>query len=289
MMTSLPGPAVLALTVLTLTPTQAQAADFIRAPQSSIAIGISGDSSIENDASPVSFAVAKQALAPRNRAAKPSKKKAVPGRAKPQADAPPAMPDATDMVVDPTPAAQRVMGWVGSARDNGKLPYVILDKQAARIWLYDAKGKLVADAPVLIGIMAGDDATPGVGAKSLAEIGPAEKTTPAGRFLAKFGVAAGKTRVLWVDYTTSVALHTIPPGNPKEKRVERMLSPDIADNRITFGCINVPKRFYAKVSPLFGKRGGYVYILPDVKSPEAVFPQLHAYPAALPTAVAATE
>ena len=91
---------------------------------------------------------------------------------------------------------------------------------------------------------------------------------------------AGKTRVLWVDYATSVALHTIPPGNPKEKRVARMLSPDIADNRITFGCINVPKRFYAQVSPLFAKKGGYVYILPDIKQPEDVFPQLHAYPAA---------
>lgn len=289
MMTSLPGSAALALTFLTLTPTQAHAAVFIRDFQSSIADDASGRSSIENHASAVYFAVAKRALAPSNQAAKTPKKKAVPGRAKPRADAPPAAPDATGMVVDPTPAAQRVMGWVGSARDNGKLPYVILDKQAARIWLYDAKGALVADAPVLIGIMAGDDATPGIGAKSLAEIGPAEKTTPAGRFLAKFGVAAGKTRVLWVDYTTSVALHTIPPGNPKEKRVERMLSPDIADNRITFGCINVPKRFYAKVSPLFAKRGGYVYILPDVKSPEAVFPQLHAYPAAMPASVAAAD
>ncbi|BBD98315.1 hypothetical protein SAMIE_1018160 [Sphingobium amiense] len=189
-------------------------------------------------------------------------------------------PDATEMTVDPTPPAQRVMGWVGSARDNGRLPYAIIDKQSARIWLFNAKGERIADAPVLIGIMAGDDATPGIGAKSLAEIGPAEKTTPAGRFLAKFGVAAGKTRVLWVDYATSVALHTIPPGNPKEKRVARMLSPDIADNRITFGCINVPKRFYAQVSPLFAKKGGYVYILPDIKQPEDVFPQLHAYPAA---------
>lgn len=201
-----------------------------------------------------------------------------------KASALPAVPDATEMVVDPTPQAARVLRWVTGAADNKGLPYVVLDKAAARIWLYDGKGKRIADAPVLIGIALGDDATPGVGAKSLAEIGPAEKTTPAGRFLAKFGVAAGKTRVLWVDYATSVALHTIPPGNPKEKRVDRMLSPDIADNRITFGCINVPKAFYAKVGPLFRKKGGYAYILPDLKPPEDVFPQLHAYPAA-PNAV----
>ncbi|MEA3390264.1 L,D-transpeptidase [Sphingobium sp. CCH11-B1] len=201
-----------------------------------------------------------------------------------KASALPAIPDATEMVVDPTPQAARILNWVTGAADNKALPYVVLDKAAARIWLYDGKGKRIADAPVLVGIALGDDATPGVGAKSLAEIGPAEKTTPAGRFLAKFGVAAGKTRVLWVDYATSVALHTIPPGNPKEKRVDRMLSPDIADNRITFGCINVPKAFYAKVGPLFRKKGGYVYILPDAKPIEEVFPQLHAYPAVVDAA-----
>ncbi|MFB0873459.1 MULTISPECIES: hypothetical protein [unclassified Sphingobium] len=189
-------------------------------------------------------------------------------------------PDAMDMRVDPTPSAARLLGWVAASGDHGALPYAVIDKAAARLWLYDAKGQRIADAPVLIGIAPGDDATPGVGAKSLAEIGPAEKTTPAGRFLAKFGVAAGRTRVLWVDYATSVALHTIPPGTASEKRRERMLSPDVADNRITFGCINLPKRTYAQIGPLFRKKGGYVYVLPDVKAMEEVFPQLHAYPAA---------
>lgn len=175
--------------------------------------------------------------------------------------------------------ATRVAQWVGSAKDNHALPYIIIDKQGAHAFLFDAAGKPLADAPVLIGIAPGDDATPGIGAKSLSEIGPAEKTTPAGRFLAKFGVAAGKQRVLWVDYATSVALHTIPPGNPKEKRTQRMLSPVIDDNRITFGCINVPKLFYnQKVSPLFRKKGGYVYILPDSKPIEEVFPRLRVQP-----------
>ena len=80
--------------------------------------------------------------------------------------------------------------------------------------------------------------------------------------------------MLWVDYATSVALHTIPVGN-KENRKARMLSPTIEDNRVTFGCINVPKAFYAKgVMPLFQKKGGYVYVLPDVKPIEEVFPRL---------------
>jgi hypothetical protein len=54
-----------------------------------------------------------------------------------------------------------------------------------------------------------------------------------------------------------------------------MLSPTSDDNRITFGCINVPKAFYGNLlSPLFRKKGGYVYVLPDTKPIEEVFPRL---------------
>ncbi len=83
--------------------------------------------------------------------------------------------------------AMRVADWVASSGDNGTLPYIIIDKQAASLFLFDA--------------------TPGIGAKKLSEIGPAERTTPAGRFVARFGRAFGKQQVLWVDYSTSVALH----------------------------------------------------------------------------------
>lgn len=185
--------------------------------------------------------------------------------------------DNQDVAVPPpeiSAEAERVADWVNASADNRKLPYIIVDKPAARAFLFDAKGKPLASAPVLIGKALGDDATPGIGAKSLAEIGPAEKTTPAGRFLAKFGLAAGNQKVLWVDYATSVALHTIPVGN-KENRRARMLSTSIEDNRITFGCINVPKAFYNNgVVPLFRKKGGYVYVLPDSKPIEEVFPRL---------------
>ncbi|TCM22294.1 hypothetical protein EDF56_101981 [Novosphingobium sp. PhB165] len=202
----------------------------------------------------------------------PKKAKAAPGKTAPaDASAKEAKPAKTvEISVD----AARVADWVGSSGDNQSLPYVIVDKPAARAYLYDAEGKLLANAPVLIGKALGDEATPGIGAKSLSEIGPAEKTTPAGRFLAKFGFAAGQQKVLWVDYATSVALHTIPVGN-KENRKARMLSPTIDDNRITFGCINVPQAFYKRgVEPLFAKKGGYVYVLPDSTPIEDVFPRL---------------
>jgi len=191
----------------------------------------------------------------------------------PQATSP-AEPNPADL----SPAAARVADWIAASRDNRGLPYVIIDKVDASLILFDGKGAEIGRTPVLVGIAVGDDATPGVGSKNLSEIGPAEKTTPAGRFLAKFGPAAGGQRVLWVDYATSVAIHPIPtPGKKSERRRERMLSPTPDDNRITFGCINVPSAFYARLlSPMYRGKGGYVYVLPDSKPIEEVFPALHA-------------
>ncbi len=173
----------------------------------------------------------------------------------------------------------RVADWIAGSDDNGKSPYIIIDKQQARLFVFDAKGQELGDAPVLIGIAVGDDASPGVGAKKLAEIGPAEKTTPAGRYIAKFGRAVGKERVLWVDYHNSVALHAVVTSNKKERRLERLRSPTVEDNRISFGCINVPTAFYGKnIRPLFQKSGGIVYILPDTKPIEEVFPFVRMLP-----------
>lgn len=182
-------------------------------------------------------------------------------------------------------AASRVIAWVGSAHDNGTLPYIVIDKQAASLSLFDAKGTFLGETPVLLGIGIGDDSTPGVGAKDLSEIGPAERTTPAGRFVAKFGRAFGRQRVLWVDYANSVALHAVITTHKKEQRVERLLSPTPDDNRISFGCINVGTSFYTKqIRPLFLKTGGVVYILPDTKPLDTVFPRVRLLPYLAPTA-----
>ena len=200
----------------------------------------------------------------------------------PVADLVPNTLAAADGGLVPSAAALRVADWVAATEDNLGLPYAIIDKTMASLFLFDASGKPLGAVPVLIGIAPGDEATPGVGGKKLSEIGPAEKTTPAGRFLAKFGLAAGRTKVLWVDYANSVAIHTIPADTVKaERRRDRMLSPVADDNRITFGCINVPVAFYRKaLRPVFQRRGGYVYVLPDTKALEDVFPRLRVQPPA---------
>jgi hypothetical protein len=62
-------------------------------------------------------------------------------------------------------------------------------------------------------------------------------------------------------------------ANRKERRVQRLNSAAVDDNRITFGCINAPTAFYENVvRPLFMAAGGIVYVLPDTKSLGEVFP-----------------
>ena len=130
-------------------------------------------------------------------------------------------------------------------------------------------------APALIGITRGDDSAPGIGSRGLNKIPVEQRTTPAGRFIAKFGPAKGHPPVLWVDYTDAISLHPVVTANKRENRLQRIKSASAEDHRISFGCINVPASFYAKVvKPLFKARNssGVVYILPDTKSVAEVFP-----------------
>jgi len=200
----------------------------------------------------------------------------------PAQDAPRAAPARGVAALPPvsrSETAERLITWIEATDDNGDLPYIVIDKQQAALFLFDADGKLVGETPVLIGIATGDESSPGIASKSLANIGPAERTTPAGRFIARFGPAAGRQRVLWVDYSTSVALHVIVTTNRRERRLERLLSPATDDNRITFGCINVGATLYNKtLRPLFQRSGGVVYILPDTKPFDEVFPRVRLLP-----------
>ena len=166
----------------------------------------------------------------------------------------------------PSKDVTRITNWVISSHDNGDLPFMVIDKVGAEVFLFDAAGEFVGKTPALLGSTAGDESSPGVGDRELSEISPEERTTPAGRFVAKFGWARGRERVLWVDYHTSISLHPVVTGNKKEQRLKRLNSPTPEDNRITYGCINVPKNFYAKVvRPLFKDTAGVVYILPETK------------------------
>jgi hypothetical protein len=191
------------------------------------------------------------------------------------ADDPLRTADATaDAVAEQSPdTVTQMANWVAATGDNGGLPFMVIDKIAAQVFLFDAEGLFLGATPALLGVTPGDDSAPGVGDRELSEIKPEDRTTPAGRFVAKFGPASGNRNVLWVDYATSISLHAVVTGNKKERRLQRLRSPSPEDNRITYGCINVPARFYQDiVRPLLGKATAVVYILPETKPLTDVFP-----------------
>ena len=179
--------------------------------------------------------------------------------------------------VDPDqPIADQVVdlaAWVIASNDNRGLPFAVIDKEAAQVLIFGSNGKLRGLAPALLGSAVGDDSAPGVGDRELKDIPMKDRTTPAGRLLAAYGPAAGGERVLWVDYETAISIHPLSDTSPKkERRKERLASFEPDDNRITHGCINVSKEFYAKVvNPTFEK-GGVFYVLPDTKSLQDAFP-----------------
>ncbi|MBV9994334.1 MAG: hypothetical protein JO127_03880 [Caulobacteraceae bacterium] len=173
----------------------------------------------------------------------------------------------------PSDTAAQMAGWVTASRDNGGLPFVIVDKAAADIFVFDAESRLLGAAPVLVGLAPGDESAAGVGDRALSAIRPDERTTPAGRFLAGFGAARGDRTVLWVDYADAISLHPVITTNPKEARLKRLRSRAPGDHRITYGCINVPKAFYDNVVlKAFAGGSGVVYVLPDTRPLAEVFP-----------------
>ena len=169
--------------------------------------------------------------------------------------------------------AQTVAAWVVAEHDAHGLPFLIVDKRRATVAAFDATGRLLASAPALLGLARGDDSVPGIGERKIANIRPFERTTPAGRFDAELGSNAGGEDILWVDYDAAVSMHRVRPVKASERRLVRLASPTPDDNRISYGCINVPPAFYdGFIRPLFQQSNGIVYVLPDTKPLVAVFP-----------------
>ena len=174
-----------------------------------------------------------------------------------------------------TADVRRVAEWVVASADNGRQPFAILDKIDARVYVFEPGGKLSGATPVLLGHAPGDDTVPGIGQRPIEQVRPEERTTPAGRFVAEPGRNTIPEDVVWVDYDAAVSMHRVRVTDPRERRLERLASPSPSDNRISYGCINMPPQFFEDVLwPAFKRRGGVVYVLPEHKPLEDVFPAL---------------
>lgn len=185
-----------------------------------------------------------------------------------------------DFASHPASADTRfIADWVADSGNSGGLPFIILDKRDARVFVFGAEGRLIGSSPVLLGATPGDDSAADIGTRPMTGVREDEKTTPAGRFVAQAGKNASHEDVVWVDYTNAVSMHRVRLVDPKERRLERLASPDAAERRISYGCINVPVAFFDTVVwPLLGSTRAVVYVLPEVRDVHEVFAAAYPVP-----------
>ena len=172
---------------------------------------------------------------------------------------------------NPGPLARSLADWVVESGDANRLPFLIVDKKDAKVFIFDGEGRLQGAAPALLGIAIGDHSAPGVGDRELSAIPLKDRTTPAGRFEVEIGRNDKGKEILWVDYEAAISMHPV-IDTPRQRRPHRLATPTVQDNRISFGCINVPIPFFSNVvARTFTGTKGIAYVMPEVRTMTSVF------------------
>jgi len=182
--------------------------------------------------------------------------------------------------VDASDDARYVEHWIHAKGDDHGRPFVIVDKKAARIFVFGAGGKLVGESATILGQSRGDIPVPGAGQKNPSELLPFERKTPAGRFESQPGRNLHGEPVVWVDYDTGIAIHRVRPGISQMQRMSSLATEDPNNKRLSLGCVVVPEEFFwTVVIPTMGHTHGVVYVLPEDEPVQALFTAPKAEPA----------
>lgn len=174
--------------------------------------------------------------------------------------------------VPASPATTELAHWLVQTHDPQGQPFVVVDKLQAHVFVFSSDGQLLGDAPALVGLTPGDEGVPGLGDLPLSAIRPHERITPAGRFVADLSRNVLGQDILWVDYDQGISMHAVRVTNTQERRLQRLASATVKDNRISYGCINVSAQFWRDVLvPVFTGTQGMVYVLPETRTWRSVF------------------
>jgi hypothetical protein len=183
-----------------------------------------------------------------------------------------------------------VVQWVGASHDNAGLPFIVVDKANAQVYAFNPAAQLKATAPVLLGMGVGDKALVPQDAP-MSAIPPQKRITPAGRYPSKLVIDNHGKVVLLIDGENLITMHIVAKGTPAQRRAERLASVATDDNRVSYGCINVPPAFFTTVvDPDFRPAKGIVYVLPEKTTAAQLFgfqPAVTAPPALLAPVVSA--
>jgi len=161
--------------------------------------------------------------------------------------------------------ASELIARVMRTGEHDMLPFAVVDKKDARLYVFDAQGRLQGESAALIGEAMGDDIAPGVGEHAqTGEVPLAERTTPAGRFVSQPGRNRSGEHVIWVDYDSAFAIHRVRPGRSRMERLSRLASRNPLDRRTSLGCVVVPEPFYEQVVRRWlGQGRSVVYVMPE--------------------------
>ncbi|HEX6704538.1 MAG TPA: L,D-transpeptidase [Albitalea sp.] len=167
--------------------------------------------------------------------------------------------------------------WIAETRDNRNLPFAIVDKRGARLFVFGPRGQLIGTAPALLGMARGDHSSPGVGALPPERIPVPDRTTPAGRFMSEPGRNLDGEDVVWFDYEAGLAIHRVRANAARSARLQRLSAAVPDGQRVSAGCVVVDTGFYESVvRPVLGRGKGMVYVLPETRSVQDMFTGLAA-------------
>lgn len=162
--------------------------------------------------------------------------------------------------------ARALAHWAFDTRDAQGMPFAVVDKKGAKLFVFLANGELAGASAALLGQTLGDDSVPGVGARVNTGLGQHERTTPAGRFDSEPGRNHKGEAIVWFDYDAALAIHRLRPAAANQRRPERLSSDTPDDNRISLGCVVVDPAFYDRVvATTLGRQRGVVYVLPETR------------------------
>ena len=185
-----------------------------------------------------------------------------------------------DHVSKASPEVQATLQWVQASKDNGSLPFIVVDKANAKVYAFNSFAQLKATAPILLGMGIGDKVMVSPDAP-MSAIPPEKRITPAGRYVSKLALEPSGKLILSIDALNLISMHIVAKGTPAQRRYERLASVTSSDNRVSFGCINVPPAFFKDVvAPDFRPAKGIVYILPEKTTAGQLFGFAPAAPAA---------
>ena len=164
-----------------------------------------------------------------------------------------------------------VANWVVHSGDNRTgydhgLPFVIIDKKDARVYVFDGNGRLRGAAPALLGMGIGDTALPGIGARELSNIAPKDRVTQAGRrrlarcrYQASMSLAGLRRRLAMHGSYCHPKDAPAPPGDAHRSTTAFL------------GMHQIPANSFGTWSH-DSTRPGHVYVLPEPsRSPTLLF------------------